>query len=321
MSKKKKKCSWGNMRNLNVQSFLEKYYGISHEGISSMTHKVASSFFPQLKRASFDYIQKNPELVSTGKIVLVEDVEHFMAPYFMPEEPVDTLTGCDERERTIKQIVDTFDQIKENNLEGLLIVEGDDSVDSYLYHPSILHNRFLEYGCLGEMMDATMNHTGLFLRNNGDLVGYEVLSHGNNTYRTMQLSPLTRQAVGLTGRTDAIAIVFEDDILKLIVDGAVNMEEDGLSLQKDLLGIFPYAPMTTKEEEVTTSIVPPDTYTFANMPVYELEQLMHVYRASGQAAYYHIVRRELVKRTKSSKEFRREKEKLKIKEMEEGEES
>ena len=321
MAKKKKKNSLKDVRNLNVQSFLEKYYGITHEGISNMTHKVASSFFPQLKRASFEYIQKNPELVTTGKIVLVEDVQHLMAPYFMPEESFDSSIGCDEREKTIQQIVNTFELIEENKLEGLLFIEGDNPVDRYLYRPMFLHNHFIEYGCLGEMMDATENHTGLFLRKDGTLVGYQLLSHGDNTYDTMKLSSLMRQAVGITKKTDTMGIVYEDGVLSIVMDGMVTKKDQKLDFKKDLLRLFPYSSLPVekaKYEEKSSLLDAPETYTFTSMPNYELEQLMHVYRASGQLAYYHIVRRELVKRTQSTKTFR--KEKLKIKEMKEGEE-
>ena len=104
MGKKKKKNSLRNVRNLDATSFLKRYYGISHEDIENMTHEAMKFLFPQLKRTSFEYVQKNPELVSTGKIILVEDVKHYQVPYFTPSVSTfdDELLGCDDRERVIQ---------------------------------------------------------------------------------------------------------------------------------------------------------------------------------------------------------------------------
>ena len=53
MGKRKKKNSLKDVRNLKATSFIERYYGISHENIANMTHDTIKIFFPQLQRTSF----------------------------------------------------------------------------------------------------------------------------------------------------------------------------------------------------------------------------------------------------------------------------
>ncbi len=321
MGKKKKKNSLGEIRNINVQSFLERYYGISHEGISKMTHKTATSFFPQLRRTSFEFVQKNPELVSTGKIIMVEDAEHFEAPYWMPDmDGLEELVGCTMRERIIHQVVDTFTIAQENNIEGLLLLEGETRLkEDYLFEPVTIHNRFIELGCLGEMMEASSENTGLVLTQAGELLEYTVLNHRDNLYETMMLPPLQRQAVGISRKTDTIGVFYEDGLLGLAIDGERKFYEEAFDMQKDLLRLLPEEEVYEEEREDTIEQEPPTAYVFSEMPTYELVRLMHVYKASGQMGYYHVVRREVVKRTKDAKTYRALKESIKIKEKEEGE--
>ena len=67
--------------------------------------------------------------------------------------------------------------------------------------------------------------------------------------------------------------------------------------------------------ENSKTVDTPMSYELSEMSNYELDNLMKIYRASNQMAFYHIVRRELVKRTKPCKEHRKAKADLKLKEL------
>ncbi len=323
MSKKKKKNSLREARTINVQSFLSRFYGIKNEGIATMTHQNASSLFPQLRRTSFEFVQKNPELVSTGKIVLVEDATHSQAPYWLPDLTMvdDSILGCDERELTVKKIVETFERAINGGFETLLIVEGDESLDPYLFQEVTLHDDFLQEETFSSFVETGQKHVGIVLENDATVKSYSVLSHGDNYATTVALPPLQRQATGITRKTDAISVFYEGQVLGFVIDGETRIIEDFYDLQKELMRFIPDA---SQDFIVETKPMPaeevPKFDDFHEMTTYELEKLMHVYRSSGQTAHYHAAKRELTKRTKANKLYRIEKEKIKIKEMLKGEE-
>lgn len=317
MGKKNRKQSFMKCKNLDAKSFLQKYYGISHQDISQMTHQTMSAFFPQLQRTSFEHIQKNPELISSGRVILVEDVKHFQAPYLKPDILEDSLVYCDSRELTIQQIVDTFAMLLENNLEGLLIVECEDLLTPYLYRPNTLTSSSATL--FKSLISASDRESGILLKQDKTLVGYHILNHGDNSYQTMMLPVLERQAVGISRRTDAMAILYENEQLCIVVEGIKKELEDSTMLRKELLGLFPYDAIPTQKTVPSPSLATPSEYSFGMMSTYELQELMNVYRASNQMAYYHIVRRELVRRTKGTKEYRIRKEKEKVNQLIEGE--
>lgn len=313
MSKKRKKNSLREVRNLDASSFLKRYYGISHKDIEHMTHEAMKAFFPQLHRTSFEYVQKNPELVSSGQIILVEDAKHYKVPYFTPSVSSldDLFLGCDEREQVIQKIVSLFETSLENHLPALIIIECDKSLESYAYQPRTIFTDVLEGDLLPVMMESVSQDTGIIIREDYSLLGYKILSHGDNYYDTMILPPLQRQAVGISKKTDAIGVFYENGMLGITISGETKTLSSKEELQKELMVIF---PVQKEEQECDTvvAICSPSTYALNEMSNYELEQLMRVYRASNQTGYYHIVRRELIKRTRDSKEFRFEKAKQKM---------
>ncbi len=320
MGKRKKKNSLKDVRNLKATSFIERYYGISHENIANMTHDTIKIFFPQLQRTSFEYIQKNPELVSTGQIILVEDAKHYQVPYLAPSDSEIELTlGCDNRELVIQKIVKLFSVAVGRNLNALCIIEGDDSLDNYTFQQFSISDSLLEEDSLLESMErATENDSGIIISADYSLKGYRFLGHGDNCYSTMVLPSLQRQAIGISKRTDAIGIVYENGVFAIMIDGTVKPIFDKNDLQKNLMRLFPIPKEIPREREVNVIVNSPSAYTLSEMNVYELEQLMRVYRASNQDAYYHIVRRELIRRTRHCKGYKIAKQKQKQKMLEEG---
>ena len=270
MGKKKKKNSLRNVRNLDATSFLKRYYGISHEDIENMTHEAMKFLFPQLKRTSFEYVQKNPELVSTGKIILVEDVKHYQVPYFTPSVSTfdDELLGCDDRERVIQEVTRIFSTNLITGYNTLFIIEGDDSLEEYAFQPRTISQNMLDCDCLLPMLQAIDQDSGLIIRDDYSLMGYRLLSHGDNCYDTMSLPPLQRQAIGISKRTDAIGIFLEDGLFGITVDGEMKELSDKEELQKELMNLFPMPKEILKEQNTISTVSSPSTYSLSEMIVY-----------------------------------------------------
>lgn len=317
MGKKKNKNSLSNIKNIGASSFLKRYYGISHEDIANMTHENMKSFFPQLQRASFEYVQKNPELVTTGKIIMVEDVRHYQIPYFAPETipSEDLFLGCDDREKVIRKIVSLFQIAIEKNIPALFIIECSNPIQPFAFQPRDILPNMIEGDCLSFMMEATNQGSGLLIRKDYSLVGYRILNHGDNCYETVILPPLQRQAIGISKKTDAMGIFYEDGLLGITIGGTLREISNKENLQKELLLLYPIPEPKEREREITAIVNSPSSYSLNEMSVYELTQLMKVYRDSNQMTYYHIVRRELVRRTRDSKEFKIMKEREKNKRL------
>ena len=280
-----------------------------------MTHENMKSFFPQLQRTSFEYVQKNPELVIIGKIIMVEDVRHYQIPYLAPETvPSENLfLGCDDREKVIKKIVNLFQTAIDQNIPALFIIECSNPIQPFAFQPKDIIPNMVEGDCLLPMMEATNQDSGLLIRKDYSIVGYSMLNHGDNCYETVILPPLQGQAIGISKKTDAMGVFYEEGLLGITIDGTLKEIPNKDSLQKELLLLYPIPEPKEREREVTVIVNSPSSYSLNEMSVYELTQLMKVYRDSNQMAYYHIVRRELVRRTKDSKEFKvtREREKNK----------
>lgn len=318
MGKKKKKNSLRDVRNLNAESFLKRYYGISHKDISGMTHDTLKVLFPQLERTSFEYVMKNPELVSTGHIILVEDVKHYQVPYVIPELKTleDKFFGCDDRERVIDNIANTIQTSMNEARNALFLIECEDSLEPYAYCPYEIKENLVTHSCLSQMQEAVSHNSGIIVKSDYTLMGYQLLSHGANTYEVMSLPTLQRQAVGISLKTDAIGIFYENGFLGMTIENERYYFKTMNELKKQLYALFPIPKIVVEEKPRKDQEVPissPSTYDLKNMSAYELEQLMKVYKLSNQAAYYHVVRRELIRRTKPGKEFKMLKESQKQK--------
>lgn len=89
MKNTKKKADKNRMKALEsyvvtIPNFLSKILGLKDEELlqGELTHKDLKMLFPDLKRSSFDAILDDPGMVYTGKVILVQDSIHNLAPYF-----------------------------------------------------------------------------------------------------------------------------------------------------------------------------------------------------------------------------------------------
>ena len=69
---------------ISLNYFLVKFLGIRDNSVLSnqISHRDIKVLFPQLKRASFDDIVENPDLVYQGEVLLIEDSFGSVVPYY-----------------------------------------------------------------------------------------------------------------------------------------------------------------------------------------------------------------------------------------------
>jgi hypothetical protein len=73
-----------NVKVISLAKFLNKYVSLCGEDLKKLTHEDVQILFPYFKRSSFDKIYNNPTLVSSGKVVLVNDGKKTI-PYYAPQ--------------------------------------------------------------------------------------------------------------------------------------------------------------------------------------------------------------------------------------------
>ena len=80
---------------ITLAKFLTRYLGIVGEDIKNLTHEDIKFLFPNIKRATFAYIEKYPGAVNSGNVLLVNDGKKTI-PYYAP-------TIIQDREVTIHE--------------------------------------------------------------------------------------------------------------------------------------------------------------------------------------------------------------------------
>lgn len=68
---------------ISLSKFLSRYVCLDGVDLSKVTHEQVKQLFPYLKRSSFEYVDKHPEDVRRGVIVMVSDKYHTI-PYYVP---------------------------------------------------------------------------------------------------------------------------------------------------------------------------------------------------------------------------------------------
>ena len=87
---------------LSLSKFLSRYSYLKGADLIKVTHKEVAYLFPELRRSSFDEIKKNPELLFTGKVVIVNDGKKSI-PYYVPQLSNDDIDCLDFNREAIKE--------------------------------------------------------------------------------------------------------------------------------------------------------------------------------------------------------------------------
>ena len=304
---KQKERKIDDMQKVDIGFFLRQVCGIVHDDVGKMTHEAVRTFFPDLKRTSFAHVLKNPELLQTGRVILVRDSQFKPIPYMVPEQSF--LFASDlplTKEEQIEEILESFVQCIQFNSQALLVFEGNDLLDRYLVGVRRVQGVEKRDQLSLNLISSAKENKGLIIGKTGNVYSYGSFNiNGMN----MNETNLDHQASTITLLTDASALLVGDDNkILFLFDGIKyqnqNHEELSAILRLNFLGV---------SEKSTEEVRDIKNYSLSKMTVYELAELMNYYKRSNQMAYYHAVRRELIKKTESTKQYKERKEKQKRK--------
>ena len=110
---------------MSLSKFLSRYVQVKGVDLNHVKHDEVKFLFPFLKRASFDEIKYNRELIYSGKVILVSDGKKTI-PYYVPQLEMDVDYEYDEFERqnALTNIVDDkyydYSSMSEYELRQLL---------------------------------------------------------------------------------------------------------------------------------------------------------------------------------------------------------
>ncbi len=92
---------------ISIFKFMREYYGVTLNAASDLTHTIIKKNFKFLRRCSYRYALKNPNLVGDGKIIYVSDIHGIIFPYICPEKVRCTAEECTyEKEEKAESITD-----------------------------------------------------------------------------------------------------------------------------------------------------------------------------------------------------------------------
>ena len=89
---------------ISLSKFLARFGFLKGETLNHITHDEVKILFPQFKRTTFEYARLNKELVSTGKILMVDDGQKII-PYLSPD--------IDKKDTCLLDVLREEDEIRE----------------------------------------------------------------------------------------------------------------------------------------------------------------------------------------------------------------
>lgn len=71
-------------KSVTLSKFLSRFLAVDGMALTKLSHADVKMLFPMLKRASFEYVEKHPEEVMMGRIIMVNDGKKVI-PYIVPD--------------------------------------------------------------------------------------------------------------------------------------------------------------------------------------------------------------------------------------------
>ena len=122
---------------ITLAKFLSRYLGVQGKDVTNLTHNDVKELFPNLKRASFSYIEQNPKVLISGEVLLVRDNEKTI-PYVTPSYEFGECIRTADIEEDIEYQEPDYASMNAYELKQLLNVRFNG------YHKSRLARRELE---------------------------------------------------------------------------------------------------------------------------------------------------------------------------------
>ena len=293
---------------ISINDFLEKYYGRIDFRDKKLIHENIKTLFPDIKRGSFEDIVKNPELVYTGKVVLVRDCNNKCIPYLTGYELIES--GLDDREKLIVELVSAIDKIIHDYKKSLIILENNDSISS-----NIIGSTSQEIDIIDDEIVKINNDGGILIKKPDDIYTFEYLITKLMNLNLVSYSQNKDSASDLSKEKDIIAINITDNgRVYITYNGNTSEKLNLIDIRNFLLKSYYPRQEQTINYEITSS-------DLEYLMDYELEHLEKKYKKERNGKMYLKVKLELRKRhfakKRENKRYKQEKQKVRIKKMEE----
>lgn len=121
---------------ITLAKFLSRFKFIKGRDLKKITHEEVKELFPEIKRTTFEEVERHKELLCTGKYILVNDGKKII-PYIVPELDIEN-TDYQElnREKSPEINVDDnnydFSKLSEYELRQLLRRKFSSKKNQYL---------------------------------------------------------------------------------------------------------------------------------------------------------------------------------------------
>lgn len=296
---------------MSINDFLEKFYGRVDFRGKKLVHENIKSLFPDIKRGSFEDIVKNPELVYTGKVVLVRDCNNKCIPYLTSYD-LDLIDSLDDREKIIVELVSAIDKIIQDYKNSLIILENNDSISG-----NVIGSTSQEIDIIDDEFVKINNTGGILIKNTYDIYTFDYLITRLMNLNFASYSYNKDSASDLSKEKDIIAInITNQGRVYITFNGNTSEKLNLIDIRNFLLKS--YYPRKENESVISYELTNDDLECLLD---YELEYLEKKYKSEKNLKMYFKVKKELSKRyrekKRDNKKYREEKQKVRIKKMEE----
>jgi len=269
---------------ITINEFLESFYGENSFKDRKFIHENIKTLFPDIERVDFEDIVKNPELVYTGKVVLVKDANNNCIPYVV-EKKIEI--SLDDREKLITELVSAISKFISNCDKSLILLENSDSISN-----NIIGSTNQDINIIDEEIVKLNNDGGIFINNSMDIYTFQYLVF--KYLESICYSKNYSNALDLSKEKDFISI-------NITTSGRVYMTKNGNSFELlNLLDIknFLLKSYYPKQEELNNNL---NSIELDLLMDYELERLLKKYKKEKNGEMYFKVKKELNKRYKEHK--------------------
>lgn len=264
---------------ISINEFLESYYGRSDFKNKILIHENIQTLFKDIITIDFKDIVKNPELVYTGKVVLVRDANNKCIPYVTTGFELDQEYSLDDREKLIVELVSAINKFINKYSESLIILENNDNISNNLIgctlrNISILDDNFIKIN----------NDGGILIKNQFDIFTFKNLV--SKCLENIDIYELSKQK-------DIISIRITNGRVYILKNGTIIELTNLIDIKNFLLKFY-----NPKHEELTSDL---NEIELNILYDYELEYLLKKYKTERNTKMYYKVKLELNKRKNNIK--------------------
>ena len=90
---------------ISLAKYLSRFVSLNGRDLRKVTHDEVRLLFPNIRRASIAEVKKNPSLICTGEVILVDDGRNIV-PYYIPQERCENIESEFIREEVKKDKID-----------------------------------------------------------------------------------------------------------------------------------------------------------------------------------------------------------------------